>query len=65
MYLVEEKYGDTLVESSSDSSSEDDDGEGMTSDVERDFLRTLSLIKNKDPVIYDAATNFYGTKIVF
>ena len=59
---VREKYGDILSGSSSESSSdeEDEDGEGITSDVERDFLRTLSLIKNKDPAIYDASTTFYG-----
>ena len=58
---MKEKYGDTAVEDGSDSSSEDEDGEGITSDVERDFLRTLSLIKNKDPIIYDPSTTFYGT----
>ena len=46
--------------SSSDSEIEDEDAEALTSDVERDFLRTLSLLKSKDPSIYDSASQFYS-----
>ncbi len=58
---MKEKYGDAALEDSSESSSEeeDEDGEGWTGDMEKQFLRTLSLIKNKDPSIYDTATTFY------
>ena len=59
---MKDKYGEDVLNSSSESSSseEDEDAEALTSDVERDFFRTLSLLKSKDPSIYDSQTQFFG-----
>ena len=66
---VRDKYGDVGVKqleegSSSESSSEeeDEDAEALTPQAERDFLRTLSLIKSKDPRIYDKEVSFFSKK---
>lgn len=55
--VVRDKYGEDVDSSSSE---EDEEAEGLTSDVERDFLRTLSLLKSKDPSIYDSHSEFYS-----
>lgn len=63
---VRDKYGDVAVgqlESESESSSseeEDDEAEALTPQVEREFLRTLSLIKSKDPRIYNNDIMFFS-----
>ena len=47
-------------DSSSSSEEEDEEAEALTPQVERDFLRTLSLIKSKDPSIYDKDATFFS-----
>ncbi|KAG1650987.1 Protein KRI1 [Nymphon striatum] len=55
-----------LEKSSSDSeSSEDEDaevGSELTPDVEKQFIKTLGLLKKKDPRIYDKNTVFFEEK---
>ncbi|CAG9863260.1 unnamed protein product [Phyllotreta striolata] len=56
------KYGEDVLdkgEDSSSSSSDDEEGIELTKDVERDFFRTLSCLKNKDPRIYNNDVNFF------
>eukprot|EP00111_Clytia_hemisphaerica_P002403 TCONS_00006871-protein len=54
------KYGDVAIdEGSSSSEEEDDDAEALTPQLEEDFLKTLAMIKSKDPKIYDKASEFY------
>jgi len=56
---LKEKYGDDAQMSSSSSESEDDDAEGLTPQIEQDFLQTLSMIKQKDPKIYSKDSVFF------
>jgi len=62
---LKQKYGEEALngeEDESSSESEDDDAEGLTPDIEKDFLKTLSMIKAKDPKIYEAESVFYASK---
>ncbi len=66
---LKDKYGDKAArvkmeggndsESSSSSEEEDEDAKEWTEDVERDFLRTLSCLKQGDSRIYDGKTTFF------
>ncbi|XP_071478774.1 protein KRI1 homolog [Diadema antillarum] len=55
-----DKYGaDIDEEDSSSSETEDEDAEGLTPQIERDFFRTLSIVKSKDPKMYQTDVHFY------
>ncbi|CAF1589338.1 unnamed protein product [Adineta ricciae] len=54
------RYGSD-VEDDSDEESEDENGEEWTEDVEKEFLRCYSILKKRDPKIYDSNTKFFNT----
>jgi len=58
---LKDKYGKNPEEDDEDSdeSSEDEDAQDLTPEVERDFFKTLSSLKKKDPKIYDGKTEFF------
>jgi protein KRI1 len=73
---VKEKYGsDAELDDETDSEedeSEDEDGEELTPAMDVAMLRTLAMIRSKNPAIYDSAKNVFegavgdflpGTKI--
>ncbi|CAF1027981.1 unnamed protein product [Adineta steineri] len=54
------RYGSD-VEDDSDEESEDENAEDWTEDVEKEFLRCYSILKKRDPKIYDSNTTFFST----
>ena len=53
--------GDECLDDSEDdsSSSEDEDAEALTGQIEKDFFKTMAYLKTKDPKIYDGKTAFF------
>ncbi|XP_076353297.1 protein KRI1 homolog isoform X1 [Tachypleus tridentatus] len=59
---LKDKYGNDVIDSGSSSGSsesEDENAKDLTPTVEKDFLKTLSLLKKKDPRIYNPNENFF------
>ncbi|XP_065905108.1 protein KRI1 homolog isoform X2 [Dysidea avara] len=59
---LKEKYGDEGDSDSSSSEIEDDTAHGVTAVNDKDFLKTLSLLKDKSPKIYSHSTKFYASE---
>ncbi|KAL0278248.1 UNVERIFIED_CONTAM: hypothetical protein PYX00_000116 [Menopon gallinae] len=59
---LKDKYGDPEDSDSSTSEEEDEDGKELTKDVEKQFFKALSCLKEKNPKIYDQNVRFFEKK---
>jgi protein KRI1 len=63
---VKDRYGEASVEAAhkssdeSSSSEEDEHAEQLIQQLEKDFFKTLSCLKKKDPSIYDEKVSFFA-----
>ncbi|CAF4305002.1 unnamed protein product, partial [Rotaria sordida] len=53
------RYGSD-IEDDSDEESEDENAQEWTNEVEKEFLRCYSILKKRDPKIYDSNTTFFN-----
>ncbi|KAF2896128.1 hypothetical protein ILUMI_10041 [Ignelater luminosus] len=60
LHKLQAKYGNES--SDTESSSEDDEGDEINEEFEKDFFKTLSCLKNKDPRIYDKKIQFFNNQ---
>ncbi|CAH0724128.1 unnamed protein product, partial [Brenthis ino] len=67
LHKLEQKYGSKALNSdvsiSSDSEDESDEPPEVSEEVEKQFLKTLALLKTKDPRIYDPNYKFFDEQI--
>jgi len=63
-FAVNSMYGSDEGEGSSDDEIEDEDGDLVTPALDKQILKTISLIKAKDPAVYNPKTNFFSDEEV-